>query len=363
MIKHASCLPGVPDDVSIHTLGERRAERLAALSSVPATELARLPFAEAIDRLRPLVDRKLLFARRFGGRVVKAQADGEALPVPWAKVEVYDTEMRLLAWSPPGSIFSWLYPFRMRRERIATLTTDARGRFSVWIPRFDVDHYLRWRLERRCYLEWLRKPTLVDVLREREGIPPGTARRPLAIEEQVLAHAARMLGPRAVARLRALTAALEAETDAALARPAFVHKRNPPMPPSVAELMEPEHRRRLETRVGTPALALAELDSRRFYGPVLRCQTVLLPQWCTVLEIPDLTFEVTLDGDGDGDGDERPQVIYRDGLFDVRWDAGGIGEIVLEIEPDARIGASFDAPSVGRRREPTDRIAGSYPLP
>lgn len=358
MIKHASCLPGVPDDPGTHNLGERRAERLSALSSVPATELAQLPFTEAIDRLRPLVDRKLLFVRRFGGRVVKAQPDGAALPVPRARVEVYDTELRLLAWSPPGSIFSWLYPFRMRRERLATLTTDERGRFCVWIPRFDVDHYLRWRLERRCYLEWLRKPTLLDVLREREGIAPAAATpRPIAIDEQILAHAARMLGARAVARLRGLATALEAEADAALARPAFVHRRHPPMPPTVAELLEPEHRRRLETRVGTPEDALAELDPRRCYGPVLRCCTVLLPQWCTVLDIPDLTFEVTQDVDADGD----PQVIYDNGLFDVRWDAGGIGEIVLEIDPDVRChasgSASVAAPSMPRRREPTSRLA------
>lgn len=356
MIKHASCLPGVPDDANVHILGERRAERLSALSSVPATELASLPFAEAIDRLRPLVDRKLLFVRRFGGRVVEARPDGEAIPVPRARVDVYDTELRLLAWSPPGSLFSWLYPFRERRERLATLTTDERGRFCVWIPRFEVDHYLRWRLERCCYLEWLRKPTLLDVLREGEGMPRGAVRGPVAIDEQIVAQAARMLGARAVARLRALAAALEAETDAALARPAFVHKRNPPMPASVAELLEPEHRRRLETRVGTPTHALDELDPKRCYGPVLRCQTVLLPQWCTVLDIPDLSFEVTLDVDGE------PRPIYGDGLFDVRWDAGGIGEIVLELEPGTIPSPSFDVPAVGRHRPITDRIAGSYPL-
>lgn len=361
MTKHASCFPRIPDDPSIHTLSERQAERLSAFSSVPKAELARLPFAEVLDRLRPLIDRKLLFLRRFGGRVVKAQADGEALPVPFATVDVYDTELRLLAWSPPGSIFSWLYPFGVRRERLATMTTDERGRFCVWIPRFDVDHYLRWRLERRCYLEWLRKPTLLDVLREREGIPrltAGAGLRPFAIDERVLAQAARVLGGPAVARLYALAAALEAEADAALVRPAFVHKLRPPMPASVAELLEPEHRRRLEARVGTPLHALAELNPRRFYGPVLRCHTVLLPQWCTVLDVPDLTFEVAQGVDGDG----QPQVIYGDGLFDVRWDAGAIGEIVLEVDASASASPSCNAPAVGRRDDPVSRLAGSHPL-
>lgn len=354
MIKH-SCFPGVPQGPSIHTLSERQAERLSSLSFIPKAELARLPFTEVIDRLRPLIAPKLLSFRRFGGRVVKAQPDGEAEPVPLATVDVYDTELRLLAWSPPGSIFSWLYPFGMRRERIATLTTDERGRFCVWIPRFDVDHYLRWRLERCCYLEWLRKPTLLDVLREREETPrltAGAGLRRFAIDERVHAHAARMLGGRAVARLRALVAALEAESSAALARPAFVYKLRPPMPTSVAELLEPESRRRLETRVGTPSNALAELDPRRFYGPVLRCRTVLLPQWCTVLDVPDLTFEVAQGVDGDG----QPRVIYRDGLFDVRWDAGAIGEIVLEIDPSA----SCNAPAVGRRVDPEIQLAGGY---
>jgi hypothetical protein len=347
MTKHASCFPEAPDDPSIHTVSEGQAERLSALSSIPKAELARLPFAEVSDRLRPLIDRKLLCFRRFGGRVVEAQANGQTRPVSFGTVEVYDTELRLLAWSPPGSIFSWLYPFGIRRERLATMTTDERGRFGVWIPRFDVDHYLRWRLERPCHLEWLRKPTLLDVLAEREAIsplPPGADFRPLAIDHQVLAHAARVLGGRAVARLRTLAAALVAETDAALARPAFVHKLRPPMPASVAELLEPEHRRRLEVRVGTPMHALAGLDPRRFYGPVLRCRTVLLPQWCTVLDVPDLTFEVAQGVDGDG----RPQVIYGDGLFDVRWDAGAIGEIVLEIDPSAIASPHCNASTVGR---------------
>jgi hypothetical protein len=345
MTKHASC-PRVPDDPSIHTLSERQAERLSALASVPKAELARLPFAEAIDRVRTLVDPKLLFFRRFGGRVVEAQADGEARPVPFATVEVYDTVQRLLAWSPVGSIFSWIYPFGMQRERLATVTTDQRGRFCVWIPRFDVEHYLRWRLERRCYLEWLRKPTLLDVLHECEGNPQSTLGT-LAIDEQVLTHAGRVLGRRAVARLHALALAIEAEAEAALARPAFVHRRRPPMPASVAELLEPENRRRLEVRVGTPQHALAGLDPRRFYGPVLRCHTVLLPQWCTVLDVPDLTFEVAQDVDGDG----QPEVIYDGGLFDVRWDAGAIGEIVLEVESSASAAPSFDVPAVGRRHE------------
>lgn len=354
MIKRASCFPRVPDDPSTLTLSERQAERLSALSLVPKDELARLAFAEVVDRLRPLIAPKLLSFRRFGGRVVKAQADGEALPVPFATVDVYDTELRLLAWSPPGSIFSWLYPFGMRRERLATMTTDERGRFCVWIPRFDVDHYLRWRLERCCYLEWLRKPTLLDVLDERDGVPRltrGAELRPFAIDERILAHAARMLGGRAVARLCALAVALQAETDSALARPAFVYKQRPPMPPSVAELLVPESRRRLELRVGTPVHALAELDPRRFYGPVLRCDTVLLPQWCTVLDVPDLMFEVVQGVDGAG----HPQVIYGDGLFDVRWDAGAIGEIVLEIDPSA----SCTAPAVGRSGDPASRVAGS----
>jgi hypothetical protein len=363
MTMHASCFPGVTDDPSLHILSERQAERLSALSSVPTAELARLPFAAVIDRMRSRVDPKLLFLRRFGGRVVEAQANGVAQPVPYATVEVYDAELRLMAWSPPGSIFSWLYPYGVRRERIATMTTDERGRFCVWIPRFDVDHYLRWRLERRCYLEWLRKPTLLDVLREREGIErltPGAELRPFGIDERIFTQTARMLGSRAVGRLCALAVALEAETDGVLARPAFVHTLRPPMPPSVAELLEPEYRCRLAARVGLPPHALEELDPRRFYGPVLRCRTVLLPQWCTVVDVPDVTFEVSQGVDGDGPA----RVIYGDGLFDVRWDAGGIGEIVLELDPSTSTSTSASGPALaaGRSGDRAMGLAGSHPL-
>lgn len=365
MTEHIARFPGITNDPKAMTLTSRQAARLATLSAVPETELQGQSLDKVSERLRGLIDPKLLAFRRICGRVVKPQANGAPLPVPFATVEVYDTDVRLLAWSPPESPFSWFYPFGTRRELLATVTTDECGRFCVWVPRFDIDHYLSWRLERRCYLSWLRKPTILDLLREREVIPqpfPGPDPSPVIIDEHVLTHAARVVDSAAVRRLRTLATlrpgALRAQADAALDQPAFSSKVRPPMPADTAALLEPKLRSRLAMRLGLPPETFAKLDPRRYFGPFIRCHTVIVPQWTTVLDIPDLTFEVKQDVDGDG----VPEVIYREGLFDVRWNAGALGEVVLEADPIAISSPSCDIPDVGPCGDPAILFAGNYPL-
>jgi hypothetical protein len=107
-----------------------------------------------------------------------------------------------------------------------------------------------------------------------------------------------------------------------------------------------------------PADALAKLDPRRVFGPFVRCVDVLVPQWTTMLEIPDLTFEVTQDVDGDG----AQEVIYSEGLFDVRWDATSIADVVLRADASAIAGPSCDIPDVGPCGEPAILFASNYPL-
>lgn len=365
MADHPARFPGVSNDPDKHVLTSRQAGRLAALSALPAPELAGKSLAEVSPRLARVVDPKLLIFRRICGQVVKADASGQELPVPFATVTVYDTDISVLAWSPGGSIYSWLCPITIKREKLATVTTDECGRFCVWVPRFDIDFYLRWRIERRGYLPWLRRPTIEDVLRAREVIPrpPLPDPPPIRIDERLLGHAARVVEAPALARLReavtiARPEAPAAKVDAALAKPAFTAPVRPAMSAAAMKLLSPELRPKLAARVGVPAAMLAKLDPKRFAGPFVRPEYVLVPEWTAVLDIPDLTFEVTQDVNGDG----APEVIYREGLFDVRWNSQGVEGLKLYADPIAITSPSCDLPDPGPCGDPAILFAGNYPL-
>jgi hypothetical protein len=373
MSTHPSRFPGVSNDPDKHILTARQANRLAALTHVGPNELTGKTTAELGNRLRAVIDPKLLLFRRICGQVVKANPGAVDLPVPFATVNVYDVDLRLLAWSPPGLPYTWFFPFFWRREKLATVTTDECGRFCVWVPRFDIDFYLRWRLERRCYLEWLRKPTLDDLLRYRELLPPipqpepGPLRpkigpRPIELGK-LMTHASKLLDPAAAAKLHEAVSdvrpgSLLSEADARLAQPAFREAVTPPDMSKVRELLEPAMRAKLAARVGVPPQMLEKLDPSRVFGPFLRCKLVFVPEWTAVLDIPDLTFEVTQDIDGDG----QQEIIYREGLFDVRWDAGSIADVKLHVQANAITGPSCELPDPGPCGDPSILFAGNYPL-
>ncbi len=362
MPKHEARFPGTSNDPATHQLTKRQAVRLAALAGQPAEKLVGRTLAQLEGGLRLVLDPQLFAFRRICGRVVKTDANGNELPVPFATVTVYDTDLNLLAWSPLGSLYSWFYPFGIRREVLAKVTTDECGRWCVWVPRFDVDHYLRWRLERRCYLTWLRRPSIIDVLREREVIPdpdPG----PIHVDDHLLTHASRVLEARTIERLRPLASAARLgsrveESSEALERPAFRERVAPPIDAAAAKALASGLGERLAKRVGLPHEALAKLDLSRFFGPFIKCRYVLTPQWTTVIDVPDLTFEVTQDVNGDG----TQEVIYSEGLFDVRWDAGNLGDVVLHASQIAIASPSCDVPDVGPCGDPAILFASNYPL-
>jgi hypothetical protein len=114
----------------------------------------------------------------------------------------------------------------------------------------------------------------------------------------------------------------------------------------------------LAARAGVPASVLEHLDPRRVYGPFLRCHTLLVPEWTTVLDIPDLTFEVTQDVDGDG----SQEVIYHESLFDVRWDETSITDVTLRADPIAVAGPSCNLQDPGPCGDPAILFASNYPL-
>jgi hypothetical protein len=376
--RHPARFPGTSNDPKKHTLSKREAVRLADITDVAATELAGKPMAELSDRLRHVIDPKLFAFRRICGQVVKLDDDGNELPVPFATVTVYDVDLRLVAWSPPHLPWTWFFPFSWQREKLATVTTDECGRFCVWVPRFDIDFYLRWRLERRCYLEWLRKPTLEDLLEYRELIPrpepqpdpPPIARpvrriaraRPIRLDARVVSRAARLLDTTRLERLREVAdddrvGAMLPEHDAKLSSPALLAQVKPPLTKDAEMMLAPDMRKRLAARVGVQPRMLAKFDPTRVYGPVLRCKLVAVPEWSAVIDVPDLTFEVTQDIDGDG----NQEVIYQEGLFDVRWDTN-ITDVKLYANQSAIAAPSCDVPDPGPCGDPAILFAGSYPL-
>ena len=100
---------------------------------------------------------------------------GDTWGVPGATVHVWDTDVNLFGYFPGGWPYGWFLPWGWRREEIGTAQTDACGNFCVWIPRFDIDWVLRWRLQRRCYIDVFRRPSIRDILerlREVVELPP-----------------------------------------------------------------------------------------------------------------------------------------------------------------------------------------------
>ena len=359
MTNHRARVPGTINDPSTEKLTDRQAVRLAKVTGQPAASLT----GKALADLRSLhVDPSLFASRTICGRVVKTDADGKDHPVPFATVNVYDTDLGLLGWSPAGQPYSWFFPLFTHRELLRTVTTDECGRFCVRVPRWELDWYLRWRLERKCYLTWLRRPSLRDVLERAQVIPrPGPDPSPLLLDEHVLRRAEHVLDARGVARLRRLGAAQLGEPEAkltdALAAPAFAAQVRPPLDKKARALLGGD-RGALARRLALNPAMLAKLDLTRCWGPYLRCTTVLVPEWHAVLDVPDLTFEVLQDVDGDG----KQEVIYSEGLFDVRWDAGAIPDVTLHASQIAVTSSLCDTPDIPSGTGPGILFAGNYPL-
>lgn len=360
---HAARFPGLVNDLSKEVLSKRQASRLAAAAHVPASMLEGQTLAaiRAVHDLR--IDPAWLRPTRVCGRVVKTDGEGVDRPVPFATVKVYDTDLGLLGWSPVESRYTWFFPLRVRKELLRTVTTDECGRFCVDVPRWEIDFYVRWRLERQCYLTWLRRPTIRDMLADAEVIPPSPG--PLHVDEHLVTHAGRVLDASAVAHLRTLTTQRlgdpVAKLDAVLDRPALPRAVRPPLDAAAKALLAPAGRRALAARAGVSPALLEQLDSRRFLGPFLRCRTIVVPQWKVVSDIPDLTFEVTQDINGDG----TQEVIYSEGLLDVRWNAGALPDVTLHAGPLAVASEACGSPNLPPNpnpKAPAILLAGYYPL-
>ncbi len=334
-------------DRQIAHLEELSGERLSEFSEEAAIEL--------LDHLEWRLDPELLGFKRVCGRVVKRDpTTDEMRPVPYATVHVQDTDCNLLGFFPPSSIWGWFLPFGCHREEIATVRTDACGRFCVLIPRWEIDRILTYRRERICLPEIV-KPRIRDILENLDihleppliqEPPPRPDPAPFALREPGVYDQLRgLLGEGTTDRLFALTAQPSfgdstGEVDTLLDQMAPTGTIDPPVPTDIPDLgdgqnQEPLSRSAAIDRTGFDDLTL---EPRDFIGPFLRCRDVVIPEWTTFFDVPDITFEITQDIDGDG----TEETVYSEGYFDVRWDDIPDSEIVLEASELAETGLPCD---------------------
>ncbi len=350
-----------------------QATRLAKLARLEVRELADQSIAQLSKKLKWKIDPRLLFCEPICGKVVRHDPETDTdLPVPYATVHVMDTDCDLLGYFPHHWPWVWCYPLWCHREEIGSETTDECGRFCVWVPRFDIDWVVRWRLRIRCFHDVFVWPNLGDLLEHLKVIPPvgpwppDPDPGPLFRDRGfTLDRIAAVAGPQTAKRLAIaeqaarLGQAQTADMRALLSRPAFTEPVPPPMSPELKEFHEVhalDGQKALTRFVrGTQARAY-HFDPDRYIGPFprWRCEVVIDRVLMPFLDVPDITFRVTQDVDGDG----NEETVYDERLFDVRWDSGPIPDITLHAWPNALAVSCDTIPQVGPCGEPMIKYAG-----
>lgn len=336
---------------------KRQAAHLAKLSSISAKNLVAKKITEVHDLLRWKIDPSLLLFRRICGRVVKRDPEtGELHPVPNATVHVEDTDCSFLGFFPQVSPWVWFFPFICKREEIATVNTDACGHFCVYIPRWDVDRILRFRLERICLpeifkptireiIEWLEPPTEPPIIKpprpEPDPVPDwlknfGAMERIKEllgpeIEDQLDAYSVRRTFGESTRSLNTM-----------LDNPALTKKIAPPLPSRLRRIDVKKRIAELAVEFGVKEESFQSIDFSHYIGPFWRCRYVIIPEWITVLDVPDITFRVTQDVDDDG----NEETIYSEGFFDVRWNMDPIPDVTLEANEIALSTPTCEGPEI-----------------
>ena len=374
-------------------LTEIQAQRLSAMSGVPARDLVKQSVVQISDKFKWQIDPELLLFRRICGQVVKRDpVTGVEYPVPFATVHVEDTDCSFLGLFPVEWPWAWFFPVFCTREEIATVVTDECGRFCVFVPRWEIDWILRWRRERICFPDIFVRPSLRDILDDLHVHPeiirppkPEPDPPPFLLKDagMTFRRAEEMLGREVAGKLAAIEArgvvgGRVMDQQALLDRPAFTGFVPPPIPASFKEIArkqdkgfkdaletasQPMRLRSLAAEQFNVGLdRIPQLNPRKFIGPFRRCFDVFFPEWMPIFDVPDITFRVTQDVDMDGD----EEVIYSEGYFDVRWNVGAIPDVTLEASAIAVAGPiplpQCDTPEIACEDQPAIIRVGLMPL-
>ncbi len=336
-------------------LTARQAARLSSVSGLEADALVGKSVSELRKKVSPFVEQELLLFRRVCGRVVRTGADGVDRPVPFATVHVEDVNCNFLGLFPVEGPWAWLFPLtRCTREDIGSAVTDACGNFCAWIPRWEIEYVLRWRLQWRCFEHFFSRPTIGELLNvPRNPGDPG----PIDLDPHAVEHLAGTIDAARVAQLRGLArqsfGASTAPLNALLAQPAFPRSVAPPVPLSLRHMS----REQLAHQLDLAEEHLSAVDLNTWVGPFWKCERVLTPEWMPILDVPDIAFRVTQDVNGDG----VEEVIYSEGLFAVRWNAGAIPDVTLHASQIAVAGVAC-GPDTGPCGDPAIVLAGMMPV-
>ena len=359
-----------PDKMKLTRL---QAQRLSRLANVDIEKIEGRDIAQLSEQLKWVIDPGYFLFRRVCGQVVRWDpASGQYQPVPFATVHVMDTDCDFLGYFPFDTKLAWLYPIFCHEEQIAEVVTDECGKFCVWVPWFDIDWVIRWRLERYCYPEIFVKPNLGDLLQSAGVIPtpiPGPDPGPIELRSAGLSldRLASVAGRETASRLllaeqAATLGGNRATLKNLLKQPAFPNRVPPPTSPKLRDLHK-QHQERgaagLKAFVRGQADRDYKLDLDRYVGPfpLWHCEWVLEEELVPILEVPDITFWVTQDTDGDGD----QETIYSDGWFGVGWQSGPLSDVTLHASPIARINGNCQVPPVGNCEQPEILFAGLMP--
>lgn len=130
-------------DLSSNRLTATAAHRLGTLSRIDPKLLVSMSVAQIGHKFRLMIDPYLLSFAKMRGKLVKNDDSTDIEhTVPSANVHIEFSECNLLGYFPPGSKWSWYFPFACRREHIVTVQTDEYGYFYAMVPRWEIEWVL-----------------------------------------------------------------------------------------------------------------------------------------------------------------------------------------------------------------------------
>jgi hypothetical protein len=367
--KKQSATQPAPDKIP---LTDSQAKMLSALTGIDASQFTDRSIAEISSEFQWQIDPNFFLFVRICGQVVKQGPANDTLyPVPYATVYAEGTICSFLGFFPLCLPWGWFFPFECHTSPVAQTTTDACGNFCIWIPRFEIEWILRYRLERICYLQLFNRPTVGSILNYLQGNPASTqAAVTLQPGTALYQKAEQLLGTPLTQKLASLGAndsfgSVNPGQQALLARPAFPT----PLPPALPkQFRKPsnvgaeKHRSAVQStlanNLGLNAAQLEDLNLNHYCGPFLRCFDIFIPEWVPIFEVPDISFRVTQNVGSGG-----TQVIYSGGPFDVPWNVEGVSNVTLvATSPNTVYTTNCNAPNVPCGNVPSLEYVGLMPL-